>query len=82
MIAGTRNIRTTVTSNATMTARARPISLTMSKSPHTKPRKTIIMMRAAEVTTPPDRCSPLSTAVLLSSPLSQYSLILARMKTS
>ena len=82
MVAGTKSMRTTVASSPTVTARARPISLTMSSSPDTKPRNTITMMRAAEVTMRPDRCSPLSTAVSLSSPLSQYSLILARMKTS
>ncbi len=69
MTAGTRSTQTTVASSATMTARARPISLTMSKSPDTKPRKTIIMMRAAEVTTS-DRCSPFDRSiVVVSNPL-------------
>ena len=49
ILAGTSSIRTSEASRATITARARPISLTAMRSPDTNARKTATMMRAAKV---------------------------------
>ena len=75
-------MRTTVASRATMTAMATPSSLMTSMSPVTKPRNTVTIMRAALVTTRPERWRPFSTAASLPSPSSQYSLTRASRKTS
>ena len=51
-------------------------------SPETNPRKTAIIMAAAEVIMRPERCRPRATASSLSCPSSQYSVMRASRKTS
>ena len=81
MAAGSSSTRTTTASMTTVRARISAASLTMSVLPVTKPRKTTVMTSAIEVRVLPERCSPSSTARLLSYPSCQRSLILPREKT-
>ncbi len=72
MTAGTRTSRTTVTSTKMAVARPRPNILIVGSSLRTKPRKTEIMISAAEVITRAVPAIPLMTDALLS-PVRRYS---------
>ena len=82
MVAGTSSIPTTVASSTTAMAMPRPTSLMVSSSPAAKPRNTITIRAAAEVTIRPVRCSPRATARSLSPVWSQASLIRESRNTS
>jgi len=66
MIAGTRTIRTIVASTRIAVAKPRPNILVRGSSSKTKPRKTEIMIRAADVITRPVLAIPWITEASLS----------------
>jgi hypothetical protein len=75
-------MRTTVASNSTATASAKPSTLIIRKSPSMNAPKTTIMIAAALVITPPVRASPSAIASLSSRPAARASATRATRNTS